>query len=209
MIRTKDHKTRNMFDPLDHLGPKRRKLLEQSWASLFRREILPNLPVDRVLPFYSSENGAPTKELYSMQGLMLLQQTFDLTDKEAVKQFAFNFEWHYALDIGDDSDQSTYVSEKTLWNMRHLLTENDLYQALFDIPTRQIAGGSFKATAGFGAYLFQHAPPRPDRFVCPDHQEIPAKPQAPVPRTIRIRQAREKLEGSLLEQGGRLRFFHG
>ena len=139
MIRTKDHKTRNMFDPLDHLGPKRRKLLEQSWASLFRREILPNLPVDRVLPFYSSENGAPTKELYSMQGLMLLQQTFDLTDKEAVKQFAFNFEWHYALDIGDDSDQSTYVSEKTLWNMRHLLTENDLYQALFDIPTRQIA----------------------------------------------------------------------
>ena len=49
-----------------------------------------------------------------MQGLMLLQQTFDLTDKEAVKQFAFNFEWHYALDIGDDSDQSTYVSENTL-----------------------------------------------------------------------------------------------
>ena len=139
MIRTKDHKTRNMFDPLDHLGPKRRKLLEQSWASLFRREILPNLPVVQVLPFYASDNGAPTKELHSMLGLMLLQQSFDLTDKEAVKQFAFNFEWHYALGINDDSDQSTYVSEKTLWNMRRLLTENDLYQSLFDIPTRQIA----------------------------------------------------------------------
>ena len=93
-----------MFDPLDHLGPKRRKLLEQSWAFLFRREILSNLPLVQVLPFYASDNGAPTKELHSMLGLMLLQQSFDLTDKEAVKQFAFNFEWHYALGIDDDSD---------------------------------------------------------------------------------------------------------
>ena len=139
MIYTKDHKTLNMFDPLDHLGPKRRKLLEQSWSFLFRREILSNLPVDQILPYYASDNGAPTKELYSMLGLMLLQQSFDLTDKEAIKQFAFNFEWHYALGIKDESDKSTYVSEKTLWNTRHLLTENDLYQSLFDIPTRQLA----------------------------------------------------------------------
>ena len=83
-----------MFDPLDHLGPKRRKLLEQSWSCLYRREILSNLPVDQILPYYASDNGAPTKELYSMLGLMLLQQSFDLTDKEAIKQFAFNFEWH-------------------------------------------------------------------------------------------------------------------
>ena len=112
-----------MFDPLDHLGPKRRKLLEQSWSFLFRREILSNLPVDQILPYYASDNGAPTKELYSMLGLMLLQQSFDLTDKEAIKQFAFNFEWHYALGIKDESDKSTYVSEKTLWNTRYLLTE--------------------------------------------------------------------------------------
>ena len=71
-----------MFDPLDHLGPKRRKLLEQSWSFLFRREILSNLPVDQILPYYASDNGAPTKELYSMLGLMLLQQSFDLTDKK-------------------------------------------------------------------------------------------------------------------------------
>ena len=49
-----------------------------------------------------------------MLGLMLLQQSFDLTDKEAIRQFAFNFEWHYALGIKDKSDKSTYVSEKTL-----------------------------------------------------------------------------------------------
>ena len=139
MIRTKDHKTLNMFDPLDHLGPRRRQLLEQSWAPVFRKEILPELPVEQVAPFYSEQNGAPTKELHAMLGLMLAQQTFDLTDKEAVRQFAFNFEWHHALGIGDDSDQSAYVSEKTLWNMRRLLTEHDLYQAMFEIPTKKLA----------------------------------------------------------------------
>ena len=139
MIRTKDHKTLNMFDPLDHLGPRRRQLLEQSWAPVFRKEILPELPVEQVAPFYSEQNGAPTKELHAMLGLMLAQQTFDLTDKEAVRQFAFNFEWHHALGIGDDSDQSAYVSEKTLWNMRRLLTEHDLYQVMFEIPTKKLA----------------------------------------------------------------------
>ena len=139
MIRTKDHKTLNMFDPLDHLGPRRRQLLEQSWAPVFRKEILPELPVEQVAPFYSEQNGAPTKELHAMLGLMLAQQTFDLTDKEAVREFAFNFEWHHALGIGDDSDQSACVSEKTLWNMRRLLTENDLYQAMFEIPTKKLA----------------------------------------------------------------------
>ena len=89
MIYTKDQKTLNMFDPLDHLGPKRKKLLEQSWAFLFRWKILSNLPVVQVLLFYASDSGAPTKELHSMLGLMLLQQSFDLTDKEGDQTICF------------------------------------------------------------------------------------------------------------------------
>ena len=139
MIHTKDHKTLNIFDPLDHLGSRRRKLLEQSWAPIFRKEILPQLPVKQLTPYYSEQTGAPTKELHAMLGLMLLQQTFDLTDKEAVEQFAFNLGWHHALGIDDDSDQSAYVSERSLWTMRHLLTEHGLFQALFEIPTTQLA----------------------------------------------------------------------
>ena len=99
MIHTKDHKTLNILDHLDHLGPRRRKLLEQSWGPIFRKEILPQLPVKQLTPYYSEQTGAPTKELHAMLGLMLLQQTFDLTDKEAVEQFAFNLGWHHALGI--------------------------------------------------------------------------------------------------------------
>ena len=39
MIQIKDQKTLNIFETFDHLGSKPRKLMEQSWASLFHEEI--------------------------------------------------------------------------------------------------------------------------------------------------------------------------
>jgi len=44
MIRIKDHKTRYLFDPFAYLGPKRRKMIDQSWAGIFRKHILRNYP---------------------------------------------------------------------------------------------------------------------------------------------------------------------
>ena len=44
-----------------------------------------------------------------MLGVMILQQMFDLTDEEAINQFAFNIEWHYALNITYDSDWETKI----------------------------------------------------------------------------------------------------
>ena len=87
MIFIKDHKTLNMFDPLDKFGSKRRKLIEDSWAPLFRNQFLQNLPVSKIVPYLSETTGTYTKELYSMLGLVLLQQTFDLIDKQTVYEF--------------------------------------------------------------------------------------------------------------------------
>jgi hypothetical protein len=42
-----------------------------------------------------------------MLGVMILQQMHDLTDEETIHQYAFNIEWHYALDITDESDAAT------------------------------------------------------------------------------------------------------
>ena len=44
MIQVRDHKTPYLIDPWVYLGPKRRKLLDESWAGLFREHILPELP---------------------------------------------------------------------------------------------------------------------------------------------------------------------
>jgi hypothetical protein len=57
MINIKDHKTGYLWDQWDHLGPKRRKLLQESWAGLFQDHVLPYLPVERVFPFFSETTG--------------------------------------------------------------------------------------------------------------------------------------------------------
>jgi len=139
MFHSKDHKQKNLIDPWAYLGPKRRKMVEESWSGLFRKEILPELPVDALREYYHTSDGRPTKELSSMIGLMILQQMHDLTDEQAVEQFCCNLQWHYALDITDESDKSSYVSLRTLWTMRDQLTEKGLYKVLFDTVARKLA----------------------------------------------------------------------
>ena len=139
MIHIKDHKTLNIFKPFPFLGPKRKSLIEASWAKLFRDHILFGLPVDKIFKNYQWAMGRPTKELYAMLGVMILQQMHDLTDEETIHQYAFNIEWHYALDITDDSDAASYLCAKTLWTMRHLLTDQNLYGVLFESVTDKLA----------------------------------------------------------------------
>jgi hypothetical protein len=139
MIHLKDHKTLNIFKPFPFLGPKRQKLIEASWAKLFHDHILFELPVDKIFKNYQWAMGRPTKELYAMLGVMILQQMHDLTDEETIHHYAFNIEWHYALDITDDSDTASYLCAKTLWAMRHLLTEQNLYSVLFESVTDKLA----------------------------------------------------------------------
>lgn len=139
MIHIKDHKTPDMFDPFPYLGPKRKERIQASWARVFRDHILPTLPVEKIFSKYDPVFGAPTKELYAMIGLMLIQQMQDLTDEEAVDQFAYNLQWHYALNITSTADADAYVSPKTLWNMRDLLIERGLYSVIFDEVTEKLS----------------------------------------------------------------------
>lgn len=139
MVHIKDRFTGQLFDPWRHLGTKRRKLLNESWAGLFREKLLPELPVERMMPFFSSSKGRPTKELYAMLGTILFQQVFDLTDEETVSQMAFNLQWHYALDLPEESDDLKYLSAKTLWSMRTNVTDHNLDTVLFEKITDTLA----------------------------------------------------------------------
>ncbi len=139
MFYTKDHKTGYIFDPWRHLGPKRRRLLEESWAGIFRKEILDELPVNQIASFFSKDEGCPTKELYTALGVCLLQQMHDVTDDETINQLAFNEQWHYALDIPDESDDAKYLCLKTLWNIRQRVADQGLDTILFRKATDKLA----------------------------------------------------------------------
>jgi len=139
MIRIKNHKQDELFDPWSFLSPKRRRLLDQSWAGLFKEHILCELPVSQLAPFFNESFGRPTKELHTVLGVLVLQQSLDLTDVETVNQLAFNIQWHYALNITEESDSAKYFSEKTLWNMRSIAVENALEATLFEDITAKLA----------------------------------------------------------------------
>jgi len=55
----------------------------------------------------------------------------DLTDDQAVEQFCFNIQWHYALNITSPDDAASYVSHKSLWTMRDKLSSEETYNEIF------------------------------------------------------------------------------
>jgi len=139
MIRYNDHKQQQLFDPWGNMSPKRRQMLGRSWPGLFKEHILPELPVSELSPFFNTGFGRPTKDLYTVVGVLILQQTHDLTDQEAVDQLSFNIQWHYALNIAEESDSAKYMCPKTLWTMRTIVAENGLEDILFNAGTQKLA----------------------------------------------------------------------
>jgi hypothetical protein len=136
MITIRDHLAGDLFDPWDHLGEKRRRLLERSWAGVFREHLFQHLPVGKLASLFSSGLGRPTKDLHTLVGALILQQLHDLTDAATVEAVAFNIGWHYALDIRAESD--AYLCERTLPNYRRLLIDQGLDQILFRMLTDQL-----------------------------------------------------------------------
>src|SRR4051812_39238213 len=135
MLIIRDHQIGDLFDPWEHLGDKRRRLLDRSWAAVFREHLLNHLPVGELAARFSRELGRPTKDLHAVVGL-ILQQLHDTTDAETVEEVALNIAWQYALDIRADTD--AYLCERTLRNYRSLLIERGLDQVLFRTLTDRL-----------------------------------------------------------------------
>lgn len=70
------------FDPV--LSPRARQRLLNHWPGVFRHVILELMPVDIIAGHFDPSMGRPTKELYSMAGLILLMEFMDWTKDQAV-----------------------------------------------------------------------------------------------------------------------------
>lgn len=62
MLTLRDHQSRELFDPWEHLGVKRRRLLELSWAGVFREYLLERLPVKELAAGFRDGHGRPSKD---------------------------------------------------------------------------------------------------------------------------------------------------
>ncbi len=63
-----------LFDPFDRvLTEKTRKRLLNGWPGVFRHVILELMPVDALSEHFDPTMVRPSKELYSIAGLLLIQ----------------------------------------------------------------------------------------------------------------------------------------
>ena len=139
MFTLRDRRTGELFDRWSYLGDKRRRLMEQSWAGVFRNHLLVELPVDDLCRHLDERMGRPSKDLHVVIGILLLQQLHDLSDAETVEALAFNMAWHYALDVRSEAD--SYFCEKILRNYRRLFIEQGLDELLFRCLTGSAGAG--------------------------------------------------------------------
>jgi hypothetical protein len=68
-----------------------------------------SLTINSVILFFK-----PLKAIFASLGVWILQQLHTLTEEESVSPFSFNLQWHYALDIPGESDESKYLCAKAL-----------------------------------------------------------------------------------------------
>jgi len=127
-----------MIDPFDFLGDKRKDLLQDGWAVLFKNDLVHKISVDEIKKYFHETMGRPTKELRTVLGVLILQQMFDLTDNETMRQFAFNIEWHFALNLSLEDDDTKYVCERTLRTYRSLMVNRKIDIILFQLLTDKL-----------------------------------------------------------------------
>ena len=127
-----------LFDPFEPvLTEKTRKRLLDGWPGVFRHVILELMPVDAIAEHLDPSLGRPTKELYSMAGLILLMEFMDWTKDEALDAYSYYTNVHYALNL----DPVTHdISKRTLERYIKWFEEDDLAKATMEKITIMLVG---------------------------------------------------------------------
>jgi len=119
-----------LFDQFDSvLTEKTRESLLDNWPGVFRHVILELMPVDTISGHFDATMGRPTKELYSMAGLILLMEFMDWTKDEALAAYRFHMDIHYALNLEPVAHD---LSIRSLERYINLFKEEDLAKATMD-----------------------------------------------------------------------------
>ena len=120
-----------LFDPFDGLfGPLGLKQIVNGWQGVFRTILLALMPVKQLGEHFDPVMGRPTKELYSVAGLLFLQEAFDWTNDQAVEAFLFRTDVQFAI----NSEPGIEMCERTLERYRaHFINDDLAAQTMNDI----------------------------------------------------------------------------
>jgi hypothetical protein len=135
MIHTVDPRQKRLFDPFEGvIPPTGRQLIIEGWQGVFRHVLLELMPVGELAQHFSPDFGAPTKELYSMAGLVFLTDFNDWTVQQAVEAYIFRSDVQYALNL----EPGVSVSARTVERYQKLFREDELAAKVFEDVTGRL-----------------------------------------------------------------------
>lgn len=136
MIIIKDPQQHDLFDHYQtFLSPVAYDRLTTGYHAVFRHVILSVLPAKKISENFHPVMGRPTKELYSMTGLLLLKEYHDWTNEEAVDAYMFDSRVQYALNLGRDNIS---FCTRTLERYMKLLKNDELASVIFNTVTSKL-----------------------------------------------------------------------
>ena len=117
-----------LFDVFEGiLSPVAYQKLCNGWQRLFRCAILRLMPAARLAEHFHPVIGRPTKELYSMAGLVFVMEFRDWTHEEAADAYMYNVDLQYALNLRPEGQS---MCRRTLERYIKLFREDDLAQQI-------------------------------------------------------------------------------
>jgi hypothetical protein len=138
----KTNPQQNLFGVDTQLSEGLQRRLRESWAHLFKAEILPILfRSEEKFSILYGETGRPNFSVARVLGLCLLQEYNVLTDQQALDAFGFDIRWRYALDVNDDQ---AYFSRRSLVEFRRRLAAKDPEMTLIRGIFEKISKGAIK-----------------------------------------------------------------
>ena len=106
--------------------------LDRGWQGVFHRMILQQLPVEIMEEKFNKYTGRPSKELYSVCGLLLIMNYFGWTLAQARLNYMVDLGVQYALNIEKDAVE---LSERTLHRYLDWLRKKDFMQDAMSLVT--------------------------------------------------------------------------
>jgi Transposase DDE domain len=136
MIHIVDPQQNRLFNPFEGvIPPAGQRIISTGWQGVFRHVLLKLMPVGELAQHFSRELGAPTKELYSMAGLVFLTDFFGWTAQEAAEAYIFRSDVQYALNL----EPGVEVSSRTVERYQKLFREDELAAQVFHDVTIGLA----------------------------------------------------------------------
>ena len=125
-----------LFDVFaDILSPTAYQKLRKGWQHLFRSAILNRLPAKKLADHFHPEMGRPTKELYSMAGLLFIMEFRDWTHEEAADAYMFHVDVQYALNLQPEQQS---LCRRTIERYLVLFREDELAQRILQDVTAEL-----------------------------------------------------------------------